>query len=721
MPDSHPNRADTLQALGAGYIERYRRTAVDEDLKIAIERLKESLNQVSDSPLGRADRASSLGEAYLERYQRTMSEEDLNTAIKLLEKGYIAQGNDTYDFLGLKSRAEPLGAAYLERYRRKTAKKDIEMAIRRYQEALSHTPWTDPKRARRSQALGGAYLERYQRRGARADLKNAIYHYEDAVRQFHAPTLDRVQAGKVLVRLYDKVQSSTLQYSLQAVLLIPLLAPHGIDISDKQHLLVKVAGLASDTAAAALTAKFSPYKAIELLETGRGIIASSLSEQRFDLSDLQQKHPQLAEEYTNLRDMVVMRWSESLQREKMLTRELEDTIQKIRSFPGFGQFLMIPSEDELKVTTAFGPIVIINTSDDRCDALIIEEGGITGLRLPDLHNSDIRARAVAITGLQSLNTQLLEWLWDTIAKPVLDVLGFTQTPSGTWPRIWWIPTGLLTKFPIHAAGYHGSSNTLLDRAISSYSSSIRALVQSREKCRSVVGGQDSEKVLLVGVEQTPGHRRLPYAPKEINSLERLFGSMQLQVIRPKPCQKEILSALKDCKLFHFAGHGSTNQLDPSKSSLLLHDGQLTVGSLFKNNLRSGAPFLAYLSACGTGQVTHDQLTDESVHLISAYQLAGFRHVVGTLWDVNDKFCAETAVAVYEWMKCHGMNDKSVSEGLHYAIRTFRDKWVSENMNEPSNRTRSVGNREGMPAAEQSRSNQSIERDPRNVEIYYREL
>lgn len=94
-------------------------------------------------------------------------------------------------------------------------------------------------------------------------------------------------------------------------------------------------------------------------------------------------------------------------------------------------------------------------------------------------------------------------------------------------------------------------------------------------------------------------------------------------------------------------------------------------SLFELNLRSRAPFLAYLSACGTGQVTHNGLIDEGLHLIGACQLAGFRHVIGTLWEVDDKFCVDIAAKTYEWIKNRGLRDESVSDGLHHAVRRLR--------------------------------------------------
>jgi CHAT domain-containing protein len=95
---------------------------------------------------------------------------------------------------------------------------------------------------------------------------------------------------------------------------------------------------------------------------------------------------------------------------------------------------------------------------------------------------------------------------------------------------------------------------------------------------------------------------------------------------------------------------------------------MTVSSLFETNIYDQRPFLAYLSACGTGQVKHSELMDEGLHLITACQLAGFQHVIGTLWEVNDKSCVDMALKTYKWIIDQGMSHASVSEGLHHASR-----------------------------------------------------
>jgi len=116
-------------------------------------------------------------------------------------------------------------------------------------------------------------------------------------------------------------------------------------------------------------------------------------------------------------------------------------------------------------------------------------------------------------------------------------------------------------------------------------------------------------------------------------------------------------------------------MEPSQSCLLLKDWEsnpLTVGDLRDHRLQENPPFLGYLSACSTGANEADQLVDEGIHLVSALQLAGFRHVIGTLWEVSDEHCVDVARVVYEMIRNEGMTDMAVCRGLHRAIRALRD-------------------------------------------------
>jgi CHAT domain-containing protein len=147
---------------------------------------------------------------------------------------------------------------------------------------------------------------------------------------------------------------------------------------------------------------------------------------------------------------------------------------------------------------------------------------------------------------------------------------------------------------------------------------------------------------------------------------------------PPRHKEEVLVHLRACKIFHFAGHGHSDLLDPSRSCLLLEDGDespLTAGDLRDSRIQETFPFLGYLSACSTGANKVDKLVDEGIHLVSAFQLAGFRHVVGTLWEVSDSHCVDVARVFYETIRDEGMADIAICRGLHRAVKALRDGYV----------------------------------------------
>ncbi|KAF7506157.1 hypothetical protein GJ744_012221 [Endocarpon pusillum] len=404
---------------------------------------------------------------------------------------------------------------------------------------------------------------------------------------------------------------------------------------------------------------------------------------RADTFELQEKHPRLAEEYISLLDQLDIPNASSqrqVDQRIVAAQHLEITINTIRKLSGFDRFLLAPSEDELRTAAERGPIVVISVSVYRCDALIVEASGLRSLSLPHLDCRDLNYRARTMEDFGA--PEVLEWLWESVAQPVLDALGFTQLPSDNcWPRMWWIPTGPLSKFPLHAAGHHADNSveTVLDRVISSYSSSIRAIIHGRrQQSSSETTVSASAKALLIAIEHTPGSSRLPFAKREVEMLKDLCPSMALQPTECGRRKQDVMSHLAHCKVFHFAGHGYTDRDDPLKSHLLLENGKsdaLTVADILRLNCGEHSPFLAYLSACETGRVKDEYFEDENIHLISAYQLAGYRHVIGTMWEVEDEMCVEIARITYESIRDLGMTDESVCWGLHKAVRKLRDRWL----------------------------------------------
>jgi CHAT domain-containing protein len=121
---------------------------------------------------------------------------------------------------------------------------------------------------------------------------------------------------------------------------------------------------------------------------------------------------------------------------------------------------------------------------------------------------------------------------------------------------------------------------------------------------------------------------------------------------------------------HFACHATNRLDDPSASCLLLDDyadRPLTVLSVAGLSLEHAQ--LAFLSACSTAR-TGTALPDEAINLASAFQLAGYRRVVATLWPVDDRLAVRLAGMFYEMLSSAGKVDVAAS-ALHHAIRRLR--------------------------------------------------
>lgn len=131
----------------------------------------------------------------------------------------------------------------------------------------------------------------------------------------------------------------------------------------------------------------------------------------------------------------------------------------------------------------------------------------------------------------------------------------------------------------------------------------------------------------------------------------------------------MLSALARSTLAHFACHCTIDIANPSLGVLLLEDhrGQpLTIRDI--GRLRLADAELAYLSACSTAR-TDAALPDEAVHFAAAFQLAGYRHVVATLWPTDDTISASVSSRVYGSLAAgHGP-----AVALHIAMRRLRDE------------------------------------------------
>ena len=309
--------------------------------------------------------------------------------------------------------------------------------------------------------------------------------------------------------------------------------------------------------------------------------------------------------------------------------------------------------------------------------MILTEAGVHELRLDALSLDDALANAELLLSATCLHAgtasdatarAVLSWLWEAVAGPVLDHLGYTEAmadgqhgPAGV------VDAGGPLALPLHAAGHHGdqgqSRRTVLDRVSSqSYTPTVRALRHARRPSpvRAIPG---TDRHLVIAATGQPG-QELPHARTEAEFVARTLPGRPRPLVDDEATFKHVMSRLADAHVAHFACHAVT-MADPSSSYLALHDMPLRVGDL--DGMRFDDSYLVYLSACSTADV--GELPDESIHIASAFQLAGFRHVVGTLWPIADLAARDAAELTYKRL----LSGDQPADALHDAVLRMRNR------------------------------------------------
>lgn len=258
------------------------------------------------------------------------------------------------------------------------------------------------------------------------------------------------------------------------------------------------------------------------------------------------------------------------------------------------------------------------------------------------------------------------------------------------PRIWWIGTGAANALPFHAAGEFDtrdlvSIDNCLRQSVSSYALSIESLAQARadasEGTRRIL---KRASVTVVTMPTTPGQSDLDGVTHEYKKIYETIGKTWTVARLNCPSVSRVLEVIPNTHILHFACHGASDNSNPLDSHLLLQKtdqsgvavDKLTVSTLL-NEQKTRATWLAYLSACSTAEVKAESLRDESIHLTSAFQMAGFAHVIGSLWAVDDETSAQIARLFYKSLQRYslepGVTD-AVARALHFAVRTTAEQY-----------------------------------------------
>lgn len=180
---------------------------------------------------------------------------------------------------------------------------------------------------------------------------------------------------------------------------------------------------------------------------------------------------------------------------------------------------------------------------------------------------------------------------------------------------------------------------------------------------------------------TPGHAKLSEVDRESDAIRKTCQGFYLCTKLPHSTADAVLKSIAKSKIVHFACHGMSHGGDFSKSHLLLQkngDSGPAVDELIVSKISSAddtnLAWISYLSVCSTAQTRAPKLADEGIHISSALQVAGFAHVIGSLWQVDDKICVDVAGKFYEALTkacSQHFCDRAVAESIRSAILDVR--------------------------------------------------
>ncbi|MBR7833400.1 CHAT domain-containing protein [Actinospica durhamensis] len=624
---------------------------------------------------------SNLALVLLARYTATRRPEDLREAGRLAEQAVkqTPQGHpnraERANALAQARRLELIamgtGIATPSRFARRTRssaqwRRAGERLAAATATAVQETPQGHPSRATALFWHGLAL-------GFQGDDDAAVALCRQVAQEPAFPPWQRVAAARqwAYIELWRADWAGALVPFVLAVGLLPHTAPRRVTQADRERALGVFAGLASDAAACAIQSG-EPESAVALLEQGRGVMLAHALDARTELTDLEEQHPDLARRFAEVRTALDAPHDPSFitrsdvdtaltgEHRHALAEEWQSLVETIRSRPGFARFLRPPGVEEmLAVAAGHGPVVMVNVSELRCDALLLRDRSVTVVPLPGLTLTDCAERAARLRMGPSEHVQeILDWLADVLTGPVLRALGLDQAaPQHELPRLWWIPTGPLAALPLHAAG------DASDRVVSSYAPTLRGLISTWTAPPITRGGSDP---LAVAVPSAPGVAALPAVELEVADIARKFPHARI-LNGDKATRESVLDALPRHSWAHFACH-ATSAADGFAGGLVLWDhatAPLTVADIAR--LRLTRAEMAYLSACETN-APPPRLADEALHVAGACHMAGFQHVIGTLWPVRDRIARSTADRFYDAL----LTRSPPARALHTAVRELRD-------------------------------------------------
>ncbi len=310
-----------------------------------------------------------------------------------------------------------------------------------------------------------------------------------------------------------------------------------------------------------------------------------------------------------------------------------------------------------------------------------------------------------------------KWFFEKLITPVIEEVGKAE-------RLLIIPDGPLHYVPfgamIHTREEDAETrpdwqyliewkpvHTVLSATVYAHLRALRPKVRAESGERRLLGlaafgdpiypGMDPEtsrdgtdkSVLPVAVDRGhfDGLTALPHSRREVTEIGRLFSREPVGIYLGLDATEEQAKSLgKDVNIVHFAVHGVLDDLSPLDSFLAFtipdetadrDNGLLQAWEIFER-VRLDAD-LVVLSGCKTA-IGPQRGGDGLISLSRAFQYAGARSVLASLWTVSDQSTAELMIRFYRHLRDGKPKDEALQAAQIELIRGGPIEVVDENGN-----------------------------------------
>ncbi|KAJ7092878.1 CHAT domain-containing protein [Mycena belliarum] len=691
-PDGHPDKCEYLLGLAALLQLSYCRFGDLVDLEEAL-RTNQALDELTkNGHPKRANYLSSLAASYIHRYQRLGALSDLEAALQKDREAVHIPATANHDKAKY---LQNLAAALTHRYLRLHDLKDLEAAVQADQEGFELIPKGHVDRGAYLHNVALCAIHRYRKFNNPADAE--IVH-KSYIASFEASSLNPEAAwGQALVwasfakefQPSDCVPAYTAGFRL-----LPEILWIGHTIPIRQNTILRLnigqtTSMATRTCIELSNQSLTLNAAVEIMEQGLATEFQKLLQLTPDLEKLQSEDAEL------LQNLSCQLYSGRAPHSLHIVNEWDQLVKKIQKQPGLEHFLQPKPYDVLCHASRGGPIVMLNSHKNGCDAIIIVNPASEPVNVPLVdvgidHLKFQRAMLKKLLGHCNVRTRgdsassrlfgqeehfvakstsecfadLLSWLWTHIVSHIYHALELVVYNG----RLWWLPTGEFTGLPLHASPPIDKFNQF----IHSYTATLGSLVESYTKKQT----QNAPKLGVVGVTHTDpsGMNMLKGVKKEVQNIMAIVKGPLDCLEGEQATPESVKLQVQECSWVHLACHGKQDLIEPSQSHLLLYGGSLELETILQTPLPN-AEFV-FLAACQTAMGDAD-LVNESFHLGGGLIAAGFRSAVGTMWAMNDLDGPLVAQIFYSHLFRDGRQPKAgdTAEALQVAVNELRDRKV----------------------------------------------